>query len=154
MPFRTRPGQPRDLLALVEAEVRERLEEAVDSVSLEAMVESRRARGLPPPAADSRADRDEFTARALAFLERLAADIGPVLDDAERRKAEEAALRAGSEPLGRLIAVHVVLARSLPDYWQRFDAVRAAYLAEQAEPGTPSRSSGERPGLLRRLLGA
>jgi hypothetical protein len=154
MPFRTRPGQRRDLLALVEAEVRERLEEAVDYVSLEAMVESRRARGLPPPAAESTADREEFTARARAFLERLAAGIGPALGEAERRKVEEAAARTGGEPLGRLLAVQVVLARSLPDYWQRFDAVRTAYLAEQAGPDLPPRSSGERPGLIRRLLGA
>jgi hypothetical protein len=154
VPFRTRPGQPRDLLALIEVEVRERLEEAVDSVSLEAMVQSRRARGLPPPAAESPADREEFTARARAFLERLAADLEPALGDAERRKAGDAAARAGAEPLARLIAVQVVLARSLPDYWQRFDAVRTAYLAEQVGPDAGPRSSGERPSLFRRLLGA
>jgi hypothetical protein len=153
VPFRTRPGQPRDLLALVESEVRERLEEAVDYVGLEALVESRRVRGLPPPAADSAADREEFTARARAFLERLTASVQPALEEAARRRADEAAARAGAEPLARLIAVQVVAARSLPDYWQRFEAVRLAYLAEHAG-STASGSGRERAGFLRRLLGA
>jgi hypothetical protein len=154
VPFRTRPGQPRDLLALVEHEVRERLEEAVDYVGLEALVESRRARGLPPPAADSAADREEFAARTRAFLERLTDSLRPTLAEAERRKVDEALARAGSEPLGRLLAVQVVLARTLPDYWQRFEAVRAAFLVEQTGTGPGPASGGERPGFLGRLFGA
>lgn len=154
MPFRTRPGQPRDLLALVEIEVRERLEEAVDYVGLEALVESRRARGLPAPAADSPADREEFTALTRAFLERLTASVQPVLEAAARRRADEAAARAGPEPLARLIAVQAVAARSLPDYWQRFEAVRLAYLAEHGPSPAAPDSGRERTSFFRRLLGA
>lgn len=145
MPFRTRPGQPRDLLLLIESEVRERLEEAVDHASLEALVAFRRARGLPGPEADSARDRAEFEAGVHAFLERLRADLEPVLSDEHRDRAAEAAERAGRDPIARLIGAQVALARALPDYWQRFEASRAAYAAHAA-------SGGERPGLLRRFL--
>ena len=94
MPFRTRPGQPRDLLALVDQEVRERIEQAVDHVSLEVLVEQRRQRGWPAPAADSASDRREFEAGARAFLERLGADIAPALTAERRSQAEQAAARA------------------------------------------------------------
>jgi hypothetical protein len=145
MPFRTRPGQPRDLLALVDQEVRERIEEAVDYVSLEVLVESRRQRGLPPPAADSASDRRQFEAGVRALLERLRADIAPALAPERRRKAEEAAGRAGDDPLAALVSLQVALARELPDYWQRFERVRLAYTADQTA------GAGE-PGLLRRLF--
>ena len=45
------------------------------------------------------------------------------------------------------MATQIALARSLPDYWQRFDAVRLEYAAERAVSG------GESRGLLRRLFG-
>ena len=135
MPFRTRPGQPRDLLALVDEEVRERIEEAVDYVSLEVLVESRRHRGLPPPAADSASDRQQFEAGVRALLERLGADITPALAPERRRKAEEAAARAGDDPLAALVSLQVALAKELPDYWQRFETVRLAFTAEQAASG-------------------
>jgi hypothetical protein len=146
MPFRTRPGQPRDLLTLVDQEVRERIEEAVDYVSLEVLVERRRRRGLPGPAADSASDRQEFDAGVRAFLERLRADITPALAPERRRKAEEGAARAGDDPLTGLVGLQVVLAKELPDYWPRFEAVRQAYTREQTMAG------GERPGVLRRLF--
>ena len=46
-------GEPHDLIARVEAEIRDRIGEAVDFVCLEAMVDARRASGLPAPAADA-----------------------------------------------------------------------------------------------------
>jgi hypothetical protein len=146
MPFRTRPGQPRDLLALVDQEVRERIEEAVDYVSLEVLVESRRRRGLPAPAADSASDRQQFEAGVRAFLERLRADITPALAPERRRKAEEGAARAGVNLVTGLVTLQVALAKELPDYWHRFEAIRHAYTSEQATAG------GERPGVLRRLF--
>src|SRR5207253_2797093 len=57
--LRRDPGQPRDLAARIEAELRERIEEAVDLACLDALVKWRRARGLPAPAADSVRDRAE-----------------------------------------------------------------------------------------------
>lgn len=145
MPFRTRPGQPRDLLALVDQEVRERIEEAVDYVSLEVLVQTRRRRGLPAPVADSDTDRAEFDAAVRAFLERLRAGLAPALSPDQQRKAEEAAARAGPDPLARLLGVQVALAKALPDYWQRFEDIRLAYAGEPA-------AGSDHPGLLRRLF--
>jgi hypothetical protein len=145
VPFRTRPGQPRNLLTLIEAEVRERLEEAVDHASLEALVAARRARGSPAPATDSARDRAEFEAGVRAFLERLRATLEPILTEEQRDRAAAAAEHAGPDPIARLIGAQVALARALPDYWQRFEACRAAYAAHAA-------SGGQRRGRLRRLL--
>jgi hypothetical protein len=47
----------------------------------------------------------------------------------------------------QLLARQVALARTMPDYWQRFEAVSARYLAE------PPASGGQRRGLLARLFG-
>jgi hypothetical protein len=143
VPFRTRPGQPRDLLALVESELRERIEDAVDQVSLDVMVQTRRARGLPAPAADSARDRKEFSAGVRKFLERLRTVLLPELAAERQRKAEEALAGAGEDPIPRLVSVQVVLAKELPDYWQRFEAIRVVYTAEQIRAG----------GEWRRLLG-
>jgi hypothetical protein len=133
------------LRTLIEAEVRDRIEEAVDHASLEALVAARRARGLPLPAADSASDRAEFDAGVRAFLERLRADLEPLLTEEQRRKRQEASAREGRDDVARLLDGQVALARTLPDYWQRFEAARAAY-AEQAV------SRRERRGLLGRLL--
>jgi hypothetical protein len=132
VPFRTRPGQPRDLLALIEGELRERLADAVDAVSLEVMVRRRRSQRLSEPIADNEGDREEFTAGVRTFLERLRADLLPALSADQRTKAAEAASRAGADPLAHLMAAQVALARELPDYWQRFEAVRLAFTGECA----------------------
>ena len=47
----------------------------------------------------------------------------------------------------------ISLARSLPDYWQRFDAARARFLAEPASTPPADGSGGEGRGLLARLFG-
>jgi hypothetical protein len=139
-------GQPRDLIARIEAELRERIEEAVDFACLDALVEQRRAHGLPAPVADSARDRDEFTRRVRAFLTQLRDAVAVDLTPEQRQKVDAAARAAGDETR-RLLAVQVALARELPDYWQRFETTRVAYV------GAASASSGERPGLLRRLFG-
>lgn len=131
MPFRTRPDQPRDLHTLIEGEVRERIADAVDSVSLEAMVERRRGRGLPEPVADSPRDRAEFNAGVQAFLERLRAELLPALPADQQDKAVQAATRTGGDAVARLMATQVALARLLPDYWQRFETVRLAFTRER-----------------------
>jgi hypothetical protein len=146
LPFRTRPGQPRDLRALVDAEIRERIEDAVDHGVLDIMVEARRRRGQPAPAADSPSDRAEFEAEVRALLEHLAAHLEPALDARQRDQAEEAVVRAGRDPMSRLLARQIALAKTLPDYWQRFDSARQAYAAERL------RSGSQRRGLLGRLL--
>jgi hypothetical protein len=142
MPFR-HPDRGEDLPTRIDAEVRERLEEAIDYVCLQAQVQARREQNLPPPAADSDRDRQEFTARVGAFLRLLHEQIpaGVAQDARLRPPAVEPGDQAG------LIAAQVFLARTLPDYWQRFEAVSARYLASPADSG------GERPRLLARLFG-
>jgi hypothetical protein len=154
VPFR-HPDRSHDLGTRIEFEVRERLEEAVDYVCLDALVRSRRAHGLPPPAADNPDDRQAYTVNVLAFLGLLRRELVAELRAEERRKVLDSASGAGDEQ-AQLIAVQVALARLLPDYWQRFDAIQARYLAEPAESGgvpgsIPSGREGR--GLLARLFG-
>ena len=154
MPFR-HPDRSHDLGTRIEFEVRERLEEAVDYVCLDALVRARRARGLPPPAADNADDRRAYMVNVLAFLELLRREIVGGLSAGDQRKVLNAT-PAGGDEQAHLVAVQVALARLLPDYWQRFDAVQARYLAAPAEsggppPSVPSGSEGR--GLLGRLFG-
>jgi hypothetical protein len=143
--LRRDPNQPADLNARIEAQLRERLEEAVDFVCLEALVKRRQALSLAPPSADSVRDREEFTQSVHAFLAELWGAIAPTLSEEQRRKTAAAEQAPGDETQ-RLLGVHVVLARELPDYWQRFETGRTVY-AEHAGSGS------ERRGLLGRLFG-
>ncbi len=143
MPFR-HPDRSADLVARIEYEVRERLEEAVDYVCLEALVRERRARGLPPPAAESPDDRRAYTDNVLTFLRLLRRELTPPLSPDEQRKAA-----APGDEQARLIGMQVALARTLPDYWQRFEAVSSGYLA-----GLDAASGREGRGLLARLFGS
>jgi len=146
MPFR-HPDRSHDLGTRIELEVRERLEEAVDYVCLEALVRARRAAGLPPPASDSPADRSAYTDNVLAFLRQLDRDVAADLSPEQQRKLAGVATAPADEQ-ARLMAVQVRLARLLPDYWQRFDAISTRYLTG---PDVPS--SGEGRSLLGRLFG-
>lgn len=137
-------GGPAELRARLDAELRERIEEAVDFVCLDVLVRSRRARGLPAPAADHPADREEFTQSVRDFLERLGAQIAGALSEEERHRLGDVLPRGDVE---QLVAVQVRLAKELPDYWQRFEAIRASYAGETALSG------GERRPFLQRLFG-
>ena len=135
-----------DLVARIEAELRERLEAAVDFVCLGALVERRRARGQPPLDSDSTRDRAEYEASVRAFLAHLEATVAADLTPVQAARLEATGREAPDEP-ARLIAVQVTLARELPDYWQRFEAGRASFSVESALA-----SGGQRRGLLRRLF--
>ncbi|MBI1846272.1 MAG: hypothetical protein HYR86_04785 [Candidatus Rokubacteria bacterium] len=148
--IRRDPSQPARLAARIDAEVRDRIEEAVDFVCLDVMVQARRGRGVPAPAADSAADRAEFEADVTAFLERLERDLTAAVA-IERRVALTAAGRAASEPRACAFAVQVALAKELPDYWPRFDETRERHAAERLAGAVSS--GGERRGLLGRLFG-
>jgi hypothetical protein len=138
MPFR-HPDRSHDLDTRIEHEVRERLEEAIDFVCLDALVRARKTRSQPAPVADNAADRAEYTQHVLAFLRLLDTEVPPA---AARRSGND----AGAEET-RLLAGQVARARALPDYWQRFEALSARFLAE------PPSSGGERRGVLARLFG-
>jgi len=144
--LRRDPSQPRDLAARIDAQLRERIEEAVDFVCLEMLIETRRARGHPAPVADNPADRDAFNASVRSFLQHLETDLTAELS-ADQRQRVEAATRGSTDPTARLLAAQAALAKLLPDYWQRFETSRNRY-AGAAEGATSQRGS-----LLRRLFG-
>jgi hypothetical protein len=144
MPFRTPPGARRDLLSLIDAELRDRIEEAVDHGCLEAMVSARRASGTPLPKADDVRDRQEFTATVRALLERLRDEIPADADEAVRATSTA---DAHADEEWRLLAVQIARAKALPDYWQRFDAVRVRFTADYVASG------GARRGVVDRLFG-
>jgi hypothetical protein len=146
VPYRSQPGQPRDLHALIESEMRDRIREAADHISLDVMVRRRQENGRPAPRADSTDDRTEFEAGVVHFLQHLLGELHATLGTDDRRRAD-AAVRGGPDTVSGLLAAHVVLARTLPDYWQHFDRVRQTYRGDDR----PSR--GDRRGLLGRLLG-
>ena len=127
MPFRTPPGAARDLLSLIEAELRDRLEEAVDHACLDAIVSARNAAGEPAPVADDVRDREEFTASVRALLERLRDEIPADVNEAVP-PTPPAGAESGEE--WRLLAIQVARAKALPDYWGRFEAVRVAFTAD------------------------
>ena len=144
MPFRTPPGARRDLLSLIDAELRQRLEEAVDHACLDAMVSARRASGDALPAADDIRDREEFTASVRAFLVRLRDEI-PADAGADERATPKVGAHADEE--WRLLSLQIACAKSLPDYWQRFDAIRQRFVVDYVESG------GSRRSVLSRLFG-
>jgi hypothetical protein len=137
MPFR-HADRSHDLETRIDLEIRERLEEAIDFVCLDALVRARQASGRPAPVADSAADRAEYTQHVVAFLRLL---------DAEMPETSGRRLRHDSSEEARLLAGQAARARALPDYWQRFETLSGRYLAE------PAPSSGERRGVLARLFG-
>jgi len=153
MPFR-HPDRAHDLSTRIDMEVRERLEEAVDFVCLEALVQERRQRGLPPPAADNHADRRDYQANVSAFLTMLQRELTTDLTTDQRERLGTATARP-PDGEARLVTTQVALARLLPDYWQRFDVLRARYLdTAVSERGPVSDDSGrEGRGLLARLFG-
>ena len=140
MPFRDPRGG--NLATRIETGIQERIEEALDAACLDTLARLRQARQLPPPQADSAQDRAEYQSEVGQLLERLDAQLAGVVQD-----VRPGAGPGETEPLARLMTAQIALARTLPDYWQRFDAVRLEYAAERVASG------GESRGLLRRLFG-
>ena len=102
--LRRDPHQPRDLNARIEAQLRERLEEAVDFVCLEALVKRRRALSLPAPSADNTRDREEFTLSVHAFLSELRAAIRaspPISTRASKRSCASASRKRWTSCVSR-----------------------------------------------------
>lgn len=141
--LRRDPSDPRGLKERIEALLRERLEDAIDTACLDLLVELRRARRLPMPESGSPEDRAEFDALVGAFLGRLEASLAPELPDEERSR-QAAGPAEAADGTSRLIAVQVALSRRLPDYWQRFEAIKAALVLEETQ------AAAGRPGLIGR----
>jgi len=134
-------GDPRTLSERIDAQLRERIEEAIEMAALELLVESRKRREAPAPEADSASDRDEFQRLAQRLLEHVDRSLAS-LATAPPRSARPAA--ADPVPaLGRQVS----LARSVPDYWQRLDTLR-----QEFAQGVLSGDTAQ-PGWLQRLFG-
>ncbi|MGH7383833.1 MAG: hypothetical protein ACREKG_01550 [Candidatus Rokuibacteriota bacterium] len=138
-------GDARGLMERIQAQLRERIEEAVEMAALKLMVDLRAASARPAPESTSTADRAEFeaTTRGLLawlrdiYVAELPAELRPHFDQVEAVPADEPA---------RLLAGQVWLARQLPDYWQRFERYQRRYAEERlANPGGS--------GWLKRLFG-
>jgi hypothetical protein len=138
-------GDPRGLIERIQAQLRERIEEAVEMAALKLMVDLRAASGRPAPESASRADRAEFEAIARAALAWLRDAYVAELPPALRLPYEQAEAAAADEP-ARLLTGQVWLARQLPDYWQRFERYQQQYAEQRlASPAGPR--------WLRRLFG-
>ena len=145
----------------IQAQLRERIEEAVEMAALKLMVDLRAASGRPAPETTSAADRAEFEARLAGPARAAARRVrGRAAGGPARRRFDEAETAAGDEP-ARLLAGQVCLARRLPDYWQRFERYQRQYaeqrLADPAGPGVaqaafrldPGRAGASAPSLRR-----
>jgi hypothetical protein len=150
-PFRTtglRHGadDPRGLRERIDAQLAERIDEAVEMAALHLLVELRKHHDRPAPESDSREDRDEFAALAADLLAYLGEAFEAELS-ADQRRAFDGARAGGTDAHARGLRGQVFLARQLPDYWQRFEAHRAAHA--EARLASPDRSGG----FLKRLFG-
>jgi len=130
---------PRGLVERIEAQLRDRIAEAVEMAGLKLMVDLRRRHGRPAPETTSDADRRDFEQMAAELLTHLRSAFRAELAAEERAEMERA--EAGHEaPRESLLAGQVFLARRLPDYWQRFEVHRAAYTKARLE--TPPGKEG------------
>ena len=137
---------PRGLAERIQAQLGERIEEAVEMAGLKLMVDLRMRHGRPAPETSSETDRREFEALAGELLAYLRNAFHTELGAQDRAELERA--EAG-HPSGRarLLAGQVLLARRLPDYWQRFENYQIAFAgARLAAPAS-------RGGRLGRFLG-
>jgi len=138
-------GDPRGLIERIEAQLRDRIEEAVEMAALKLMVDARAQAGRPAPESTSATDRTEFEASSRALLlrlrERLLADL-----PADLRGGYHRAEAAVEDSPARALAGQVFLARHLPDYWQRFERF-------QLEDAQARLAAAHKPGWIRRLFG-
>jgi len=126
---------PRGLVERIEAQIRERLQEAVEMAGLKLLVDLRARHGRPAPDTSSEADRREFEALATDLLAHLRTAFYVELSEESRRALEQAEARLQSAR-ERLLAGQVLLARRLPDYWQRLERHEAAYLKTRLDAPT------------------
>jgi hypothetical protein len=127
---------PRGLIERIEAQLRERIGEAVEMAGFALMVDLRRLHGRPAPDTSSDADRREFKQIAVDLLGHVRDALRAELA-AEDRDELERVEASRPEPHERLFTGQVFLARRLPDYWQRFEVHQAAFARMRLE--TPER---------------
>jgi hypothetical protein len=134
--LRRRPGDARPLWERIDAQVAERIEDALDAACLDLMVQVRRERGLPMPVATSAADRREFEELVGGLLDRLAVLKAELTPEQQRRMAPT---RSGASR-ARAVTLQVALAKLLPDYWARFERLRIDFVNERRAGATSNPS--------------
>ena len=139
--LRRDPDDPRGLVERIEALVGERLEEAVEFLCMDLLVQQRRDLGRAAPEAKSAGDRQEYEGLVREWLLHLRGALLEGLTPEDLQKVSRAEEARGREEIPRLLAGQVVLARTLPDYWQRFEALRAAFAQARLRADAPSHSS-------------
>jgi hypothetical protein len=130
---------PRGLVERIEAQLGDRITEALDMAGLKLMVDLRQRQGRPAPETSSDADRREFEQIVSNLLAHLRDAFSGELA-AQQRAEFERAEDAQSKLADKLLASQVFLARRLPDYWQRFEAHVAEY--EKTRLDAPGSGSG------------
>ena len=144
--FAHQHGDPRSLAERIEAQLRARVEEAAEMASLDLLVAMRAGAGRPAPADGNERDRADLSALAFEFLDFLRGALAANLPEIERAALEAAEVRA-EDARARALAGHAVLARRLPDYWQRFEAGRVTFAEARLA------SVSEERGWLKRIFG-
>jgi hypothetical protein len=125
---------PRTLSERIQAQLGERIAEAVDMAALKLMVDVRERHGRPAPETTSAADRQEFEELSAGLLAHLHHAFLAEIPPADRAEVERATA-AAPDARPNLLDGQVLLARRLPDYWQRFEAHEAEYArARLADP--------------------
>jgi hypothetical protein len=123
----------------IETAVAERLEEAVEFVCMDLLVQLRRTHGRPAPQAGNARDKGEYEGLVREWLLHLRSTLLDCLPPEAVQKVNQAEETGSREETLRLLAGQVALARTLPDYWQRFETLRAAFT--QARLAAPRRRS-------------
>jgi hypothetical protein len=139
-------GDPMSLRDRIDAQLRARLQEAVDMAALDVVVEVRKRAGRRAPEDGNARDRDEVLAVAGSFLDALHERLSPALPE-DARPAFDAAMSTGPDERTRRLTGQVFLSKRMPDYWQRFEGVRADFTRERLG------STPQGPGWLRRTFG-
>lgn len=143
--FRHAADDARSLIERIDAQLAERIEEAVEMAALHLLVELRKRHDRLPPETDNREDRREFQALARDLLAHLGRAFEAGLD-AERLLELEEARKGVADAREGDLRVQIVLARQLPDYWQRLEEYRVAHA--EARLSSPPSSTG----FLKRLF--
>ena len=130
-------SDPRGLGERIDAAIAERLEEAVEFVCMDLLVQLRRADGRPAPVATSAGDRHEFQGLVREWLLHLRGALLDGLPPEDVKKVSQAEEAHGREEIPRVLAGQAALARTLPDYWQRFETLSAAFTQARLTTGSP-----------------
>jgi hypothetical protein len=123
-------GDPMSLRERIDAQLRARLEEAVDMAALDIVVEARKRSGRRAPEDGNARDRDEVLAMGADFLGVLHRTLSAALPD-DARPAFDRVVADAPDDRSRQLAGQVFFAKRLPDYWQRFEELRGDFTRER-----------------------